>query len=147
MLLDAIHELDLLVWLFGDDVFDVEGAVVDRIGPLEIDVEDTVSAVLRHRTGAVVNLSLDYLSRRYRRGVEVTGTEATARLDWARRVIEVEDGGGVESTPADVPVAESYRRQAEHFLRFVTGEAKAPVDAAEGARSVRLAEAIRAAAR
>jgi predicted dehydrogenase len=147
VLLDAIHELDLLLWLFGDDRFEVEGAVVDRVGPLDIDVEDTVSAVLRHTTGAVVSLSLDYLSRRYRRGVEVIGTEATARLDWARGVIEVEDANGVESFPGDMPVAESYRRQAEHFLRFVAGDAIPPVDAAEGARSVRLAAAIRDAAR
>ena len=146
VLMDAIHELDLLLWLFGDDRFEVEGAVVDRVGPLEIDVEDTVSAVLRHRTGAVVNLSLDYLSRRYRRGVEVIGADATARLDWARGVIEIEDAKGVESLPADTPVAESYRRQAEHYLRFVAGNGAPPVDAAEGVRSVRLAEAIRDAA-
>jgi predicted dehydrogenase len=147
VLLDAIHELDLLLWLFGDEPFEVEGAVVDRVGPLEIDVEDTVSAVLRHSAGAVVNLSLDYLSRRYRRGVEVIGANATARLDWARGVIEVEDAGGVESLVADTPVADSYRKQAQHFLRFVAGDAVPPVDAAEGARSVRLADAIRDAAR
>ena len=146
VLLDAIHELDLLVWLFGDDLFDVEGAVVGRVGPLAIDVEDTVAAVLRHDTGAVVDLTLDYLSRRYRRGVEVVGADATVRLDWARAVIEVEDAAGVECVAADVPVSESYAKQADHFLRFVAGDVTPPVDAIEGARSVRLAAAIRDAA-
>jgi predicted dehydrogenase len=94
-----------------------------------------------------VGVSLDYLSRRYRRGVEIIGADATARLDWARNVLEVEDERGVESNPADTPVAVSYRKQAEHFLRFLNGDAAAPVDAAEGARSVRLAAAIRDAAR
>jgi predicted dehydrogenase len=147
VLLDAIHELDVLLWLFGDDQFAVEGAVVDRVGPLAIDVEDTVTAVLRHDSGAVVDLSLDYLSRRYRRGAEVIGAEATVRLDWARAVIEIEDASGVECLAADSPVSASYERQAEHFLRFVAGEAAPPVDADEGARSVRLAAAIRDAAR
>jgi predicted dehydrogenase len=95
----------------------------------------------------VVDLSLDYLSRRYRRGLEVIGADATVRLDWARALIEIEDASGVECLAADALVSESYERQAQHFLRFVVGEATPPVDASEGARSVRLAAAIRDAAR
>lgn len=147
VLMDAIHELDLLVWLFVDGDFSVESAVVDRIGPLEIDVEDTVVAILRHTSGAVVDLSLDYLSRRYRRGAELIGDAATLRLDWAREVLELEDASAVNSVVADTPVSESYARQARHFLRFVAGEAPAPVDTETGARSVQLAAAIRGAAR
>ena len=146
VLMDAIHELDLLVWLAGDDRFTVEGAVVDRVGPLEIDVEDTVKALLRHADGAVADVSLDYLSRRYRRGIEVIGTDATIRLDWAREVLEIEGGDSLESEPAATPVLDSYRRQAERFLAFVDGGTAPPVDAAEGARSVHLADAIRRAA-
>src|SRR5207248_2424295 len=112
--------------------FDVVGTVVDRIGPLAIDVEDTVAAVLRHDGGAVVDVSLDYLSRRYRRGIEVIGADATVRLDWARAVIDVEDATGVERLAAETQVSESYERQAEHFLRFVAGDAVPPVDAREG---------------
>jgi predicted dehydrogenase len=147
VLMDAIHELDLLLWLAGDDRFTVLGAVVDRLGPLEIDVEDTVKALLRHADGAVAELSLDYLSRRYRRGVEVVGTDATLRLDWARQVLEVEDADGVASEPATTAVMDSYERQAERFLAFVRDGTAPPVDAAEGARSVQLAAAIRNAAR
>ena len=147
VLMDAIHEVDLLLWLAGDDRFTVEGAVVDGLGPLEIDVEDTVKALLRHADGAVADLSLDYLSRRYRRGVEVVGSDATIRLDWAREVLEVENGESVASEPATTPVMESYRRQAERFLAFVSDGTAPPVDATEGARSVHLAAAIRRAAR
>jgi len=146
VLLDAIHELDLLVWLAGDDRFSVVGAVVDRVGPLEIDVEDTVQALLRHDGGALADVSLDYLSRRYRRGVEIIGDKATIRLDWARQVIEVEDGQAIRSESATTPVLNSYERQAERFLAFLRGEAEPPVDAAEGARSIHLADAIRRAA-
>jgi predicted dehydrogenase len=146
VLMDAIHELDLLVWLAGDDRFTVVGAAVDRVGPLEIDVEDTVKALLQHGDGALAEVSLDYLSRRYRRGVEVIGADATIRLDWAREVIEVETAKGVDSEPAATPVLDSYERQAERFLAFVTDGTPPPVDAGEGAHSVRLADAIRRAA-
>jgi predicted dehydrogenase len=144
VLLDAIHELDVLLWLAGDDRFSVLGAVVDRLGPLEIDVEDTVKTLLQHASGAVAAVELDYLSRRYRRGVEVIGDKATIRLDWSRQVVEIAEA--VLSEPATTPVLESYERQADRFLAFVAGQAPAPVDAAEGARSVALADAIRRAA-
>jgi predicted dehydrogenase len=145
ILSDAIHELDLLVWLLGTGPYEVVGAFVGRLGPLEIDVEDTVKALLRHHSGVVAEVSLDYLSRRYRRGIEVIGDRATVRLDWARAVLEVEDGDGVQADRADEPVGDSYARQAQRFLAFLAGEAEAPVDAEAGALSVRLAESIRAA--
>ena len=146
VLLDAIHELDLLVWLLGEQL-EVEGAVVARVGELEIDTEDTVQAVLRHPEGTVATVSLDYLSRRYRRGIEVIGTEATARLDWARGVLELETEDGVESSPADMPVDRSYEREADAFLSFIRDHIPPPVDGRTGAASLRLADLIREAAR
>src|SRR5207249_3470503 len=119
VLLDAIHELDLLVWLMGDADFAVAGSIVARVGPLDIDVEDTVRALLRHSTGVVADVSLDYLSRRYRRGVEVIGDRATVRLDWARSVIEIEDRAQVDVEPVATSVDRSYELEAAHFLAFV----------------------------
>ena len=145
VLLDAIHELDLVVWWFGSEVR-VDAAVVDRCGDLEIDVEDTVKALLTTAAGAPVEVSLDYLSRRYRRGVELVGRDATLRLDWAREVLEIEDADGVRSESADVAVARSYELQAEAFVTWLAGGPPLPVNAAAGAASLRLAMDIRAAA-
>lgn len=144
VLLDAIHELDLCVWLFGPDL-EVEGAVVDRVGPLDLDVEDTVKALLTTPAGVPVEISLDYLSRRYRRGIEVIGDEATVRLDWARGALEVEDADGVDVSPADVSVDRSYEAEADHFLRFVGGDAAPSVDVAAATASLDLADRIRTA--
>lgn len=145
ILLDAIHELDLLLWMLGDG-YEVVGATVDRVGAVTVDTEDRVAAVLRHRTGAAITIQLDYLSRAYRRGVEVIGTDGTIRLDWARAVIEREDGAGRRSHAAREPVDTSYRLEMAAFLRWIDGEGTMPVDFAEGARSLRLADAIRAVA-
>jgi predicted dehydrogenase len=148
ILLDAIHELDLLLWMAHDeDDFDVIGAVLDRLGPLDIDVEDTAHALLRHVDGWTAEVALDYLSRQYRRGVEIVGTEATARLDWARKVLEREANGHVEVRTADVPVDRSYEIEAARFLAFVDGGEAPPVDGIVGLRSLRLSERIREAAR
>ena len=145
VLLDAIHELDLVVWWFGRDVA-VAAALVQRCGDLEIDVEDTVKALLITPGGAPVEVSLDYLSRRYRRGVELVGRDATLRLDWAREVLEIEDAQAVRSQPAAVAVARSYELQARAFVSWLSGGPRLPVDAETGAASLRLALDIRATA-
>jgi predicted dehydrogenase len=146
ILLDGIHELDLVIWLL-DDHLDVVGSAIDRVGTLDIDVEDSVVAILRHANGAVVEVSLDMLSRRYRRGIEVVGDDGTLRLDWARGVIEGEDAGSIRTWPATTPIDLSYWRQAQRFLLWLRDGCEPPVDAHVGAASVRLAARIRAAAR
>lgn len=147
VLLDAIHELDLLVWLAGDGDFEVAGAVLGTSGALELDVEDIAHALLRHRNGWVAHVGLDYLSRRYRRGVEVVGTEGTARYDWARGVLEVDHAAGSAVEPIDPPLDTAYEQEAEAFLAFVGGTDVPPVDGAGGLASLDLARRIIEAAR
>jgi predicted dehydrogenase len=144
VLLDAIHELDLALWAVGDRRLEVLGAFVGRVGPLEIDVEDTVRAILAPPDRSItVEVALDYLARRYRRGIEATGDAATVRLDWARGVVEVEDAGTITVHEATTPVGASYQLQDEAFLAWVRGGPPLPVDGATGAASVALADAIR----
>jgi predicted dehydrogenase len=143
---DAIHELDLAVWLCGPEL-QVVDALVARLGPLDIDVEDTVRARLATPDGVPVNIELDYLSRRYRRGVEVIGSDATVRLDWARAVIEIEHRDELTTHSADEAVDRSYEREAAAFLRVVRGEDVPPVDGRTALLSMRLADDIRTRAR
>lgn len=146
VLLDAIHELDLVVWLVGGQLPVVDGATMARVSQLEIDVEDVAAAILHVPSGPVIEVSLDYLSRRYRRGIEVIGDDATVRLDWARGVIELEDRAGCRTEPADTPVSASYARQADRFLEWIEVGTPPPVDGTAGAASIALAEAIKVAA-
>ncbi|MFQ5558721.1 MAG: Gfo/Idh/MocA family protein, partial [Acidimicrobiales bacterium] len=145
VLLDAIHELDLALWL-ADEPLEVISAVVARLGPLEIDVEDTVRAQLRTPSGVPVEIALDYLSRRYRRGIEVIGTRATIRLDWARHTLEVERAEERRELAVDWDIDRSYQREAERLLAFASGDAQPPVDATVATAGIELARAIRGAA-
>ena len=143
VLLDAIHELDLAIWLFGD--VRVAGALVTRVSELEIDVEDVATVVGQSADGVAISLSLDYLSRDYRRGIEVVGTDATVRLDWATRAITIASADTSVTEDAGTSVSTSYERQARRFVAWIGDGEAPPVDAPEGARSVHLVEAIRAA--
>lgn len=75
VILDAIHEIDYLAWLFGP----VEHVSADaaRLGDLEIDVEDYAALTVQHRSGVRSEIHLDYLQRSKRRGCEIVGSEGT----------------------------------------------------------------------
>ncbi len=79
VILDAIHEIDYLVWLFGP----VERVMAEagRLGDLDIDVEDYATMNLTHSGGVRSEIHLDYLQRSKRRGCEIVGSEGT--LIWS----------------------------------------------------------------
>jgi predicted dehydrogenase len=123
VLLDALHEIDYLVALFGP-VASVS-AVVDKVSALEIDVEDVVLLHLAFASGAVGDVALDYLDRDYHRGCRVVGSERTLTCTL---------------TPEDIGL--TYEAEIEHFLAR-----RAPrVPAAEAVHVLEVADAARASA-
>lgn len=71
MILDGIHELDYLFWLFGgvQEVLCSAG----RLSDLEIETEDYASILLKHKTGVASEIHLDYLRPFKLRGCEIVG--------------------------------------------------------------------------
>lgn len=142
VLLDAIHELDMALWLVGDQL-QVHRSFMARIGSLDIDVEDAVRAVLTAPDGSPVCIELDYLSRNYRRGIEVIGDTATATLDWSSGTIVIADDDNARVIEARTPVESSYRLEAAAFVEHLRTGAPMPVDGGTALESLRLAEQIR----
>jgi predicted dehydrogenase len=140
---DAIHEIDLALWYFGWPLRALT-SVCGRFGPLDIDVEDTVRAILGTSSGVPISVDLDYLSRRYRRGVEIIGTDATARFDWARAVIEIETAADVRTRAIDTAVDPTYIQAAEQFLSVIEGRPNESATGLDGIRSIELVEAVEA---
>jgi predicted dehydrogenase len=82
VVLTQVHELDYVHWLWGlpRRVFAVGG----RLSGLDIDVEDTASMLLEHRSDGrpfPVHVHLDYLQQPPRRRCRVVGTEGSVDVD------------------------------------------------------------------
>lgn len=75
VVLDAIHEVDYLFWLFGE-ISNLWCEKAKR-SELEIDVEDYAALVVRHDNGIRSEVHLDYLQRFKRRGCEIIGSAGT----------------------------------------------------------------------
>lgn len=128
VILDAIHELDYLSWMFGP-IEDAVGTAA-TLGELEIDVEDYASLTCTHRGGVRSHVHLDYLRQWKRRGCEVVGDAGT--LVWESEgknperctVRLYERGAEREECLLDLPEVDAnqpYVVQIEKFIAAIRG--------------------------
>jgi predicted dehydrogenase len=147
ILRDAIHEIDYVTWMLGDAV--EVGGWMEHVSDLELDVEDVALLTLRHASGALTTIDLDFLDRSYRRGIRIVGSDGSVDWSWAREDVRVLAAGSERVIAAPSDVAPSYGEQMRAFLASVRARRLAPplCDLAAGLRAVRVADAARASAR
>ena len=150
----AIHTVDVLQWIAGP-IARINARTATRLH--EIEVEDTVAAMLEFATGGLgVFEAATSVYPGYPRRVEVTGTLGTAILEGDTLIsVELRGASGQaknaaptvsESTPV-VADASAHQRVVEDFIAAFETD-RAPVcDAREGRKSVANVEAIYRSAR
>jgi len=153
----AIHSVDLLLWLLGD-IARVYAST--RTALHDIEVEDTAVACLEFAGGAIGTLEAATSAfPGFPRRVELTGSEGTVLVEHDR-VVSVQ----LRAPPPDAPPAEAggtnasatspvvanvrgHRRVLEDFLSAIRTGARPLCDGREGRRSVELVEALYRSAR
>ena len=153
----AIHTVDLLVWLLGD-VRRVSAYASTLLHPIE--VEDTLVAALEFSQGTLATFEAATSAYPgYPRRVTVTGTEGTAILEHDELVavqltteVEQEETSGARNTnvSSSSPVVsdvEGHRRLLADFLSAVEDDREPICNGTEGRRSVEIVQAIYQSAR
>jgi predicted dehydrogenase len=147
ILLDAVHELDYLTWIFGD-VSDVN-CTAGHVSELAGDTEDLAEVTLRFESGVVAQVHLDYLQRAYRRNLQVIGEAGTIVWDYpTHSVTTAASDAQPEIVGAmDGDANEMYIEELRHFIRCVEGRESPMVDGREALRSLRLVDAAKTSVR
>ncbi len=152
----AIHTVDLMVWLFGP-VARVNGATATRLHAIE--VEDTAAAVFEFASGALGLIEAGTsIAPGYPRRLEVTGAQGTIVLEHDRlarvdlRSVKSDISGAtpdrVESASSPVVSdASAHQRVIEDFIRAIETDRTPACDGREGRRSVEVVQAIYESAR
>ncbi len=152
----AIHTVDLLLWLLGD-VARVQARTATALHNIE--AEDTALAILEFASGALgVIHATTAAYPGYPRRVELTGTDGTVILEQDRILkadlrnapADFSVGAPDENQSASSAAVSDYRgHQAlfEDFLRAIRENGTPICDGREGRRSIALVEAIYEAAR
>jgi predicted dehydrogenase len=142
IVLDAIHELDYLLWLLGP-VASVMAETAASPDP-GIDVEDLALAVLRFGSGALGVVDLNFFEPAYRRGCLIAGSEAVASWDWEAATVTVRRATGEdERMDAAYDLADGYREELADFVSAVESGGSPRTPATDGARAVRLADGLK----
>ena len=153
----AIHTVDLLLWLFGD-VTRVQACMTRALHSIE--AEDTAMAIFEFASGVLGTLQATTAAYPgYPRRVEVTGSEGTVILEQDRIVAadlrHAAAGVLVPSKPDANPSASSavvsdvsgHKAVFEDFFRAVQEHGAPACDGREGRRSLALVEETYRAAR
>ena len=90
VMFDLSHEFDAARFLLGE--IDVVSAQTARVPALEIDSEAVAVITGRAASGALVNISVDYVARKPIRRYELVGTKGTLVWDLAQKLLILTDG-------------------------------------------------------
>jgi len=148
----AVHTVDLMLWLFGD-VESVQASSKTALHPIE--VEDTLVALLEFANGALgVLQAATSVYPGYPRRLELTGTEGTLIVEQDRLLaadlrnpteVLLRGGNADLNRSADSPIvsdARGHEAVLEDFLESIESNTKPRCDGHEGRRSLALMEAI-----
>jgi predicted dehydrogenase len=142
IVLDAIHELDYLLWLLGPAA--TVSAEVAHVSELEIDVEDLAVVLLRFESGAFGTVDLNFFEPAYRRGCTLIGSDAVATWDWALESVVISRHGEDDRVVGvRCDVAKTYRAELVDFLDVALRSAAPRTTAREGLAAVSAAEAVK----
>ncbi len=153
----AVHTVDLLLWLFGD-VVRVQARMTTALHKIE--AEDTVVATLAFANGALgVFQATTAAFPGYPRRVELSGSEGTIILEQDRIVaidlrnpppgVAPNHSGDANRSASSGQISDFSGHQAviEDFLAAIRNDTSPACDGREGRRSIALVEAIYRAAR
>ena len=138
-MLDRIHEIDYMRWLFGE-IDDIH-AFTAKLSNLEIDTEDTAETIVRFRSGTIGSIHVDYVRRTYDASLEVVGDLGTARWIYQDRCVEWRLAGESEGRRIEWPdydANQMYVDELRHFLRVLAGEETAELDLSGAKRDLEL---------
>lgn len=140
--IELVHEIDYVLWFLGMPEKVV--AQVTCVGNLEINSADLCSAMLLYANGSVVQLHLDYLSRKNLRGCQIIAENGTLDWSYTDRTVLVH-GAKPEKLfelPPDYDFNETYLAQMRNFTAVVSGNAAPLVDMAHGVKVMRILDAM-----
>jgi UDP-N-acetyl-2-amino-2-deoxyglucuronate dehydrogenase len=153
----AVHTVDLLLWLLGD-VVRVQSRTATALHAIE--AEDTALAILEFTSGALGILQATTAAYPgYPRRVEITGSEGTVILEQDRILAAqlrnpptgvseaIAPDENQSATSAVVSDFRGHQALFEDFLHAIEHDTKPICDGRDGRRSIALVEAIYLAAR
>ncbi|MFD1585897.1 Gfo/Idh/MocA family protein [Halorientalis brevis] len=137
VVLDLIHEIDYLHWLFGP-----LRCIASDLGytdTLDIESEAIAEAIVRTSDDVLGSIHLDYCRRQPRRTLEVVCENGTLVADLEDRILTVKYPSSTETETFDYDRDERFRKQLAYFLEHIDTRAACENDLREGKEVLQVA--------
>ncbi len=90
IILDDIHEFDLLFWLNGFSPVQKRALISDKVGGLSIQTEDMCIAAYQFKNKVIGSVACDYLQQSYSRKCRVIGEKGSLNWDMNQNAVWLE---------------------------------------------------------
>ena len=143
-LLELSHELDYLNWLFGN--FQKVCAKIRNSNLLDIDVEDSVDALLMNDSDTLFHVHLDFLQRKPTRSLRILGENGSMKWDLLSNQVIFNGADGSSNamySDPDYNRNDMYLDQLHTFIESANLNTKFESDVTSATDVMRLVEAIR----
>lgn len=143
--IELVHEIDYILWLFGHPEKIL--GYLNKISNLEISTEDICSAIFRYGNGSIVELHLDYLSRKRLRGCQIIAKNGTLEWDINSGAVyfqeqSVNTSRQIFVLSTDYDFNDTYVSELKNFIGLVNGENHRKVGIADGIDIMKIVAAI-----
>lgn len=144
-LLELSHELDYLIWLFGQAVS--VSARLLKVSALDIDVEDLVLAhieFVKEQRKVITSIQLDFLQRKPARICKAVCENATIVWDAIAGRVDVFLADGTQKSFQDKCDRNfTYEQELRTFIESIDKEVPVLIDVEDGRRVLELVDAMR----
>jgi predicted dehydrogenase len=139
VILTLCHPLDYLRWFFGE--VQAVWAFAERLGDLQIQVEDTAEIGLRFASGIIASVHLDYHQQPSAHYLEIIGTQGSIRWDNADGTVHVHTPQQQLTFPAPPGFERNdmFLAEMQHFLAVARRMAQPVCTLEDGLQALRLA--------
>lgn len=141
VVLTSIHEQNYLTHFFGEvtNVMAMEGGG----NVTGIDAEECVEILLKHESGVVSNIHLNFFQKPYYRNCQIIGTEGTIFWDFMKPVIKIlskdkTDIINLGTDPMEL-LEKSYTNQMGHFIEVAERKCEPRVTLQSGIKDMHVA--------
>lgn len=116
--LDLTHEIDYMIWIFGDVIEGYFGS--SKISDLETDVEDIAYGVWKLENGGLCEIHLDYFRKTPKRDMEIVTKDSVIYADFLKSKITLyEENKEVNILDFDFERNDMYIDEMKYFLKCV----------------------------
>ncbi len=139
--LDLSHEIDYMLYLFGDPVS--WKIMKSKVSDLEIDSEDLFKGTYQFSSGFLCSAHMDYIRHDKKRGINIFGSKGTLECDFINKYIKTQSNNGEVSLIEDAhlfDVDESYKSELNHFIGCMEKDKTPQITLDDGIEVLKLIE-------